>query len=239
MKIDILTLFPDMFKGPFDESIIKRAQDKGLVKIAIHNLRDWATDKHKTVDDHPFGGGVGMVLKVDILDNALQDIKKAAAKTAKTKTILLSAKGKTFNQKLALQLSKSDHLVLIAGHYEGVDERVAENLIDSEVSIGDYVLTGGELPVMVLVDSIVRLIPGVLEKSEATQSESFSPTTYNSQPTTMLEYPQYTRPENYKGWKVPKILLSGNHKEIDKWRSAEALAKTKKTRPDLLKNTKS
>ena len=239
MKIDILTLFPSMFEGPFDTSMLKKAKDGGLVEINIHNLRDWATDKHKTVDDRPCGGGKGMVIRVDVVDRALQELKtpsflKASAGKAKLPirksstsngaskikstthnlkpiTVLLSPQGKVFNQAKARELVKLDRIILIAGHYEGFDERIAENLVDEEISIGDYVLTGGEIPAMVVTDTIVRLIPGVLEKPEATSVESFSEEG-------VIEYPQYTRPEEYKGWKVPDILLSGNHKEIEAWR---------------------
>ncbi len=227
MIIDILTLFPEMFKGPFEESIIKRAQGKGLVEIKIHNLRDWAKDRRGTVDDKPYGGGVGMVLRVDVIDRAIEEIKKLRNKEIKgRKIVLLDPAGKPFNQTKALELSKLDHLILICGHYEGVDERVRKHLVDEEISIGDYVLTGGELPTMVLVDSVARLVPGVLEKPEAVKSESFSQG--------LLEYPQYTRPENFKGWKVPEVLLSGDHKKICDWRKEKALEKTKKLRPDLL-----
>jgi len=245
MKIDILTLFPEMFKGPFDESILRRAQDKSLVEIKIHNLRDWAGDKRKTVDDRPYGGGVGMVMRVDVIDQALKEIKSQSSiinhkqsllLRNKSSIILLSPRGKVFSQKMAQELSKLDHLILICGHYEGVDERVSEHLVDEEISIGDYVLTGGEIPAMVVIDTVVRLIPGVLEKSEATESESFSPLeTGNSKLETALEYPQYTRPENFKGLKVPEILLSGDHKEIEVWRAKKSLEKTKKLRPDLIK----
>jgi len=214
MKIDILTLFPEMFNGPFAGSMLKRAQDEGLVEINIHNLRDWSTDKHKTVDDKPFGGGPGMIIRVDIVDRALAEIKRKA-KSEKRKIILLSAKGKKYNQQKAQEFSKLKHLILIAGHYEGVDERVSENLVDEEISIGNYVLTGGELPAMVIVDSVVRLIPNVLGNPQSLDQESFSPVTNT-------EYPQYTRPENYKGWKVPEILLSGNHKEIEKWKREQS-----------------
>lgn len=243
MRIDILTLFPDMFKGPFDESIIRRAQDKNLVEIKIHNLREWAKDQHKTVDDHPYGGGVGMVMMVEPIYQALQDIKSQVTSPASGEArqrrheswiILLDPGGKPFNQKQTQELSKVEHLVLIAAHYEGVDHRIREHLIDEEISIGDYVLTGGELPAMVVVDSVVRLIPGVLEKPEATKNESFQKLTINHQPLTILEHPQYTRPEDFKGWSVPKVLLSGNHKEIEKWRAEKALERTKKNRPDLL-----
>jgi tRNA (guanine37-N1)-methyltransferase len=224
MKIDILTLFPKMFSGPFDESIVKRAQEKGLVEINIHDLRKFGEGERKTVDDRPYGGGVGMILRVDIIDKALSELKK---NREGTKVILLDAAGKKFTQAMAQDFSKSKHLILIAGHYEGFDHRVQEHLIDNVISIGDYVLTGGELPAMVVTDSIVRLIPGVLEKEGATEFESFS--TPN-----ILEYPQYTRPEVYKGWRVPEVLLSGNHKEIEKWRKEESLTKTRKVRPDLL-----
>ena len=226
MKIDILTLFPKMFSGPFGESIIRRAEDRGLVEIKIHNLRDWVKDKRKTVDDRPYGGGVGMILMVEPIYNALKDLKNEKIKGGKT--ILLTPGGKVFNQKTAQRFSKLKHLIFITGHYEGYDERIAK-YIDEEISIGDYVLTGGELPVMVIVDSVVRLIPGVLEKSNAVKNESFAKN--------LLEFPQYTRPEKFEGLVVPKILLSGNHKKIEEWRIREALKKTKKVRPDLARKT--
>ncbi len=232
MKIDILTLFPKMFEGVFSESIIKRAQEKGLVEIKVHNLRDWARDKRGTVDDKPYGGGVGMILRVDIIDQALNKLK---TENRKHKTILLTPQGKVFNQKKAQELTKEKNLILICGHYEGVDERVREHLVDEEISIGDYVLTGGEIPAMVVVDSLVRLIPGVLEKEEAIENESFQSSVYGLQSTALLEHPQYTRPEEYKGWKVPEVLLSGNHKKIEEWREKKSLERTKKRRPDLLK----
>lgn len=206
MKIDILTLFPDMFRGPFDASIIKRAESKDLIDIEIHDLRKWGDTERRNVDDRPYGGGVGMVLRVDVIDKAIKEIKKQ-----KAKTILLDATGTRYTQQKAAELSKIEHLILIAGHYEGVDHRVHEHLVDEVISIGDYVLTGGEIPAMVLVDSIIRLIPGVLGKDESSLDESHKEPGY-------LEYPQYTRPEDYNGWKVPKVLLSGNHKEIEKWR---------------------
>lgn len=217
MIIDILTLFPKMFEGSFAHSIIKKAQDKGIVKINIHNLRDWASDKHKTTDDRPFGGGPGMILKVEPIDKALEDIK-SKTKTKKRRIILLSPQGEILNQKKTRELSEMDHLILIAGHYEGVDQRVIDYLIDEELSIGKYILTGGEIPAMVVVDSVVRLLPGVLEK-EVTENESFSKGD-------VLDYPQYTQPRKYKGMKVPQVLLSGNHKEIEKWRREKALEKT-------------
>lgn len=201
MNITILTLFPDMLRDALNYSIPKRAMEKGIVTIECVNIRDYATDAYKSVDDHPYGGGAGMILRVDVLDRALQKTKG--------KRILLDPKGKQYTQKKARELSKLDRLVLVCGHYEGVDERVRA-LVDEEISIGDYVLSGGEIPALVVVDSIVRLLPGVLKKKEATAEESFSKG--------LLEYPQYTRPENYKGKRVPKILLSGNHAAIKKWR---------------------
>lgn len=236
-----------MFKGPFEESIIKRAIDKGIVKIKIHNLRNWAKDKHKTVDNRPFGGGTGMILMIQPIHDAVESLK-SKIKNQKTQTknkkinqkiiILLTPRGKVFNQKIARRLAKLDYLILICGHYEGVDERV-KKIVNEEISVGDYVLTGGELPAMVLVDTIVRLIPGVLEKSEAIKFESFSKLktfglSSGRKLKNLLEYPQYTRPANYKGWKVPKILLSGNHEEIEKWRLEQASKITKKRRPDLI-----
>lgn len=221
MKINILTLFPAMFKGPFDESIVKRAQDKGLVEIKIHDLRKWGLGERKTVDDRPYGGGVGMVMMVEPVSNALDEIK-----TKDSKVILLTPQGKTFNQERAKQLSKEKEIIFICGHYEGFDERI-RNLVDQEISIGDYVLTGGEIPAMAITDAIVRLIPKVLEKPQATEFESFSQN--------LLEYPQYTRPEDFKGEKVPAVLLSGNHKEIENWRRKKAQEKTKRNRPDLAK----
>ncbi len=212
MKFDILTIFPKIFEAYFKESLIAKAQDKGLVNINIHDLRDFTEDKHKSVDDRPFGGGLGMVMKVGPIDRALKSIKKKKKK----KIVLLSPRGKKFNQKTATQFSKLDQLILICGRYEGVDERVAKKIADEELSIGDYVLMGGELPAMVVIETVSRLIPGVigkpgLLKERITKSKGF------------IEYPQYTRPEAYnprKGteWKVPKVLLSGNHKKIEEWR---------------------
>ncbi len=229
MKIDIVTIFPEMFKGPFEESIINRAQGKKIVEINIHDLRQWTEDKHKTVDDRPYGGGAGMVMRVDVIARAITKLKTPAflkTSVGQTKTILLTPQGKTFSQQSARELSKLDHLIFICGHYEGFDERI-RSLVDEEISIGDYVLTGGELPAMVVVDAVVRLIPGVLGKEESLEEESFSP------PAGGLEYPQYTRPEEFKGMKVPEVLLSGNHAEIAKWRKEQAGKRTKERRSDL------
>lgn len=209
MKIDILTLFPNMFSGPFDASIIKRAESKKLIEINVHDLRQWGEGPRRSVDDRPYSGGPGMLLRVDIIDNALSSLK-----TKNSRIILLDAGGEKFIQQKAVALSKSTHLILIAGHYEGVDHRVHEYLVDEIISVGDYVLTGGEIPAMTVVDSVIRLLPGVLGKDESSKDESHKVPGY-------LEYPQYTRPEDYKGWKVPKILLSGNHREIDRWRKKD------------------
>lgn len=220
MKIDILTLFPEMFSGAFDASIVGRAQKQGKVEIKIHQLRDWACDRHQTVDGRPFGGGVGMLLKIEPIWTALNDLKNE-----ESKIVLLDAGGQKYTQQKAREFSETDHLILICGRYEGVDHRIREHLVDEEISIGDYVLTGGEIPAMVITDSVTRLIPGVLTKEEATQLESFSlPTTDNLH---QVEYPQYTRPEDFKGWKVPEVLLSGNHKKIEGWKKEQALNRSK------------
>ena len=221
MKIDILTLFPDMFKGPFSESIVKRAQEDKVVEIELHNLRQWTTDKHRSVDAPPFGGGPGMVMRVDIIDRAIKQLKTENCKL-KTKVILLDTKGKIFNQQKAKTLAELKHLILICGHYEGIDHRVHDQIADEVISIGQYVLSGGEIPAMVIVDSLVRLLPGVLGNPQSLKEESYSNSKIeNSKIENLLEYPQYTRPAVYRGWKVPEILLSGNHPEIEKWRKGE------------------
>ena len=223
MNVTILTLFPEMFSGPFDHSIVKRAQEKGLITIDFVNIRDFASDNYKSVDDHPYGGGAGMVMRVDVVDRAIENAK-CQMLNAKCKTILLDPQGTPYTQTKAQEFSRLDHLILLCGHYEGVDERI-RSFVDEEISIGDYIPTGGEIPAMVIVDSVTRLLPGVLKKEEATQTESFSP---------ILEYPQYTRPETYGGMNVPEVLLSGNHAVIAKWRKKQATLRTKKRRPDLL-----
>lgn len=219
MKFDIITLFPEMFVGPLSESILKRAQEKGTIEINCHNLRDYAEDKHKTVDDTPYGGGAGMVMKVNIIDRTLQDVRSRASGVGRRKgrIILLTPKGQRFTQDKAVELAeKYDNLILICGHYEGFDERV-RSLVDEEISIGDFVLTGGELPAMCIIDAVARMIPGVLTEGSADE-ESFMEK--DEEGRYLKEYPQYTRPLEYKGEKVPEILLSGNHAEIKKWRES-------------------
>ena len=206
MKIDILTIFPEMFEKVFSTSIIGRAVGTGLVEIKVHNLRDWSDDNYKSVDGRPFGGGAGMVMRVDVVDRALETLKRE-----NTKVILMDTKGEMYSQKAAQTLTTEEHLILIAPHFEGMDHRVHDNLADKVYSIGGYVLSGGELPVMVVVDSIVRLIPGALGNPESLAEESYSEEM-------TMEYPQYTRPAEYKGWKVPDVLLSGDHKKIGEWR---------------------
>jgi tRNA (guanine37-N1)-methyltransferase len=234
MKISILTLFPNMFTGPFDESIIKRAQNYGLVEIETRQLRDWAHDKHQTVDDRPYGGGVGMLMKVEPIAEAIEEIR---GENKNCKVVLMDAGGEKFTQRKAEEYSKLDHLILVCGRYEGVDHRIHEHLVDDSISIGDFVVTGGEIPAMLVVDSVTRLIPNVLEKDTATDFESFSLTNQltNNETTSLLEYPQYTRPEEFNGWKVPEVLLTGDHKKIEEWKKEESIKKTKKVRPDLLK----
>lgn len=236
MKINIITLFPETLSPFLNSSILKRARQKGKVQFELINLRDYGIGKHQTVDDRPYGGGAGMVLRADTLAKALKSIlTKLRTKNYKLRTILMSASGKPYNQAKARQLTKLDHLIIICGHYEGTDQRFIENYVDEEISIGDYILTGGEIPALVLVDSITRLIPGVLKKLEAIKEESFSIFHHLSSPFQLLEYPQYTKPENFEKKKVPKVLLSGNHQKIREWRKQASLLKTKAQRPDLLK----
>ncbi|MBI2330339.1 tRNA (guanosine(37)-N1)-methyltransferase TrmD [Candidatus Daviesbacteria bacterium] len=240
MKFSIITLFPEVFEPILNSSILKRAQKKGLVEFELINLRDFGEGKHQVVDDRPYGGGAGMVFKADVLAKALKSVyslqstakssSRLASRSGKSvvgsQIVLMSASGTPYKQAEARELSKLSHIIIICGHYEGVDQRFIDKYVSEEISIGDYVLTGGEIPAMVIVDSITRLIPRVLEKPEATQEESFSQG--------LLEYPQYTRPEEFEGEKVPGVLLSGNHAEIKKWRSEKSLEKTKKVRPNLL-----
>jgi len=224
MRIDILTIFPAMFRGPFEESIVKRAVEKGLVGIHIHDIREWASDRHRTVDDYPYGGGPGMVMKPEPLFAAAEAVLAQAPERGPI--VLLTPQGRLFRQQVATELAREQRVVLICGHYEGVDARVHEHLATDEISIGDYVLSGGELPAMVVVDAVVREIPGVLGAPDASVEESFA--------RGLLEYPQYTRPADFGGRTVPEVLLSGNHGEIARWRRRESLLRTAHRRPDLL-----
>ena len=221
MKIDVLTLFPEMFE-PLKQSIIKRAAEKKLIDIKLVNIRDFSEDKHNKVDDTPYGGGAGMLMKPDVVDRAYNSVKSENAKV-----IYLTPQGKTLNQKIVKDLSKREHLILLCGHYEGIDQRVLDKIVDEEISIGDYVLTGGELPAMVLIDSVSRYVEGVLS-NESTEEESFS--------NGLLEYPQYTRPEIFDNVKVPDVLISGHHENIRKWRRERSLENTFKKRPEMLEN---
>jgi tRNA (guanine37-N1)-methyltransferase len=236
VKIDILTLFPGICRAPLGESIMKRAQENGIVDLQIHNLRDWTTDKHHIVDDAPFGGGQGMVMKPEPIFAAIEDLTGSNQKTPEvqrsrtedreSKIVLMSPAGRRLDQKMARELSRESHLIIVCGHYEGVDHRVIEHLADLEISIGDYVLTNGAIAAVVLVDAVVRLLPGALGHEQSAVDESFNQG--------LLEAPQYTRPAEFRGWKVPQVLLSGNHAEISKWRSEQARKRTGENRPDLL-----
>jgi tRNA (guanine37-N1)-methyltransferase len=230
----VLTIFPEFFAGPFEHGVIKRARDSGAVEIRIHNLRDWTSDRHKTVDDRPFGGGEGMLLKPEPLFLAVESIvglTSGLPRRPSVKTVLLSAQGRLFDQKVANEFSGLDELLLICGRYEGVDERVAEHLADAELSIGNYVLSGGELAAAVVVDSVARLLPGVLGNESSAVFESFQDGGHAG---AVLDCPQYTRPAEFRGWRVPDVLLSGNHEEIRRWRHQAAMEKTARLRPDLL-----
>jgi tRNA (guanine37-N1)-methyltransferase len=228
MRIDVLTIFPKMFDAVLGESIIKRAKEKKAVEINIIDLRLFSKDKHRKVDDKPFGGGPGMLMNAEPFFEAVNYVRrKTKDLRLKTRTVLLSPKGRRFDQALALKFSRYEHVVLLCGHYEGIDERVAKHLADEEISIGDFVLTGGELPAMVIIDGVVRLLPGVLGDENSCKDESFSED--------LLECPHYTRPADYNGMKVPGVLLSGDHEKIKEWRKKEAVKATKKKRPDLLK----
>jgi tRNA (guanine37-N1)-methyltransferase len=239
VKIDIVTLFPEICRAPLSESIMKRAQEKRIVDLQIHNLRDWTTDKHHVVDDAPFGGGQGMVMKPEPIFAAVEALtqtpnprlstsnaEQSAIGDRRSKVLLMSPAGRRFDQQMANQLSQEAHLIIISGHYEGVDHRVIEHLIDLEISIGDYVLTNGAIAAAVLVDSIVRLLPGTLGHEQSAGDDSFS--------NGLLEAPQYTRPADFRGWKIPEVLLSGNHAEIAKWRKEQAIKRTRDNRPDLI-----
>ncbi len=224
IKFDVLSIFPEMFSSPLNFSLLKKAQEKGLLNICLHDIRNWANDKHKMTDDAPYGGGCGMVMKVEPVEKALAAIRSPEDDSL---IVLMTPQGETFNQIIAAQLAEKKQIIIICGRYEGVDERIREHLVDREISIGDYILTGGELAALVLIDAVSRLIPDVLGNPESTLGESFS---HN-----LLEYPQYTRPAEYKGWMVPDVLLSGNHAQIELWHKHESLRRTYQRRPDLLK----
>ncbi len=229
MRIDIITLFPEICRAPLNESMMKRAQENGTLDLHIHNLRAWTSDKHHVVDDAPFGGGQGMVMKPEPIFAAVEDLRNQTPniKHQRSKVILMSPTGRRFDQRMAEQLSHESNLIVVCGHYEGVDHRVVDHLIDEEISIGDYVLTNGGIAAVILVDAVVRLVPGVLGDEQSAHDESFREG--------LLEAPQYTRPAEFHGWKVPEILLSGNHGEIAKWREEQARKRTRENRPDLLK----
>ncbi len=218
MRIDIITLFPEMFRGPFDESIVKRAVDSHLVKICIHNLRDYARDKHSTVDDYPYGGGAGMVLKPEIIFYAVTAVRTIISQEdgisgEQVPVVLLTPQGRLFSQSIAREISQHTYIILLCGHYEGIDQRVIDALVDMEISVGDYVLSGGEIPAMVLIDAVSRLVPGAIGRGESHEEETFSKKLGRKK-----EYPHYTKPAEFRGMKVPEVLLSGNHAEIEKWR---------------------
>jgi tRNA (guanine37-N1)-methyltransferase len=228
MRIDIITLFPEICRAPLNESIMKRAQENGALDLHIHNLRDWTSDKHHLVDDAPFGGGPGMVMKPEPIFTAVEDLKKPSSSIVndESRVILMSPAGRRLNQAIANQLSGESHLIIVCGHYEGIDHRVVEYLIDDEISIGDYVLTNGAIAAVILVDAVVRLLPGVLGDEQSALDDSFSEA--------LLEAPHYTRPAEFRGWKIPEVLLSGNHAAIAKWRAEQAKKRTRENRPDLL-----
>ena len=233
MRIDVLTIFPQMFDVPFSFGIFKRAIDQNLVRINVHNIRDYSHDKHHTVDDYPHGGGPGMVLKPEPVFEAVAAVKAQLpdeSGTAQLPIILLTPQGRLFNQQIAMELSKYRHLIMICGRYEGIDERVVEHLVTDEISIGDYVLTGGELPALVVIDTVIRLLPGVLGSEDSVQEDSHA--------NGLLEYPQYTRPAVFRDWPVPEILLSGNHAQIARWRQEQIIRRTLERRPDLIDMTK-
>ncbi len=221
MKVDIVTAFPDMFSSLLSESILKKAQENGFLEATVHDLRDYTTDKHRQIDDTPYGGGPGMLIKVEPLYRAIEELKSSGSHI-----ILLTPQGKILKQEFTQELSKKDHLIMICGHYEGVDERI-RSFVDEEISLGDYILTGGELPAMVLLDAVTRKLDGVLGSSESLAEESFEKG--------LLEYPQYTKPAEFEGLKVPEVLLSGHHQKIEDWRKEESQRRTKERRPDLLK----
>jgi len=226
IRFDVLTIFPEMLHSPLEFSLLKKAREKGLIEVGLHNIRDWAEDKHRMTDDAPYGGGCGMVMKVEPVARALAAVKKSGGPSL---TVLMTPQGEIFHQSLAAELARQAQIILICGRYEGFDERIRENLADREISLGDYILTGGELSALVVIDAVSRLIPGVLGNEASASRESFSQG--------LLEYPQYTRPAEYSGWRVPEVLVSGNHAQIERWQRIEALRRTWQRRPELLEKT--
>jgi tRNA (guanine37-N1)-methyltransferase len=254
MQFDLITIFPEFFVGPLDHGIVRRARETGIAEINIQDLREFTKDKHRTVDDRPFGGGEGMVLKPEPLFEAVEKLlghgvgtaEEPVARDAKTAVVLMSAAGRLFTQETARRYAQLDRLMLICGRYEGVDERVAEHLADEEISVGDYVLSGGEMPAAMIIDAVTRLLPGALGNEASTQNESFQDypaapamveTSASREREVLLDYPHFTRPAEYRGWKVPDVLIGGNHAEVAKWRRQQALEKTRRNRPDLRRKT--
>ena len=229
LRFDVITIFPEFFRGPFDFGIIRRGKESGLIEIQVNDLRDFTSDRHRTVDDRPFGGGEGMVFKPEPIFNAVEAVRKSA----QAEVVVLSAAGRKFNQAEALRLSKTDQVILICGRYEGIDERVVEHLATAEISVGDFILSGGEIAAAVLVDAVTRYVPGVVGKEESILRDSFSDPAADVQ---LVEHPHYTRPAEFRGWNVPEVLISGDHKAVGAWRHEAALEKTKRNRPDLLEN---
>jgi tRNA (guanine37-N1)-methyltransferase len=229
LRFDVITIFPEFFRGPFDFGIIRRGKESGLIEIRVNDLRDFTSDRHRTVDDRPFGGGEGMVFKPEPIFTAVEAVRKSA----QAEVVVLSAAGPKFNQAEALRLSKADQVILICGRYEGIDERVVEHLATAEISIGDFILSGGEIAAAVLVDAVTRYVPGVVGKEESILRDSFSDPAADVQ---LVEHPHYTRPAEFRGWNVPEVLISGDHQAVRAWRHEAALEKTKRNRPDLLEN---
>jgi len=229
---DVITIFPEFFKGPFDYGIIRRGRENGLIEIRVHDLRDFTSDRHRTVDDRPFGGGEGMVFKPEPIFKAVESVRQGE-QAAVVEVVVLSAAGRRFNQAEALRLSKADQVILICGRYEGVDERVVEHLATAEISIGDFIVSGGEIAAVVVADAVTRYVPGVVGKEESVLRDSFSDPAADTQ---LVEHPHYTRTADFRGWKVPEVLISGDHDAVREWRSVAALKKTEKNRPDLLKS---
>src|SRR5215813_12498060 len=227
MEFDIITIFPEFFKGPFDVGVIRRGRENRLIDIRVHDLRDFTLDRHRTVDDRPFGGGEGMVFKPEPIFNAVESVRQ----TPRAEVVVLSAAGRKFTQAEALRLSKAEQIILVCGRYEGIDERVAEHLATAEVSIGDFIVSGGEIAAVVVVDAVTRYVPGVVGKEESILRDSFSDPASETQ---LVEHPHYTRPADFRGWKVPEVLISGDHEAVHRWRHEAALKKTEKNRPDLL-----